>query len=204
MQRNKKKWILFFVLPPNHSIVNTELDLIVGRHGSKPQLIEKSVWMWTGFPKLLAMLLNPSSSPLSTEESLKESNYPVLEGQYRPFSLTIYLKFESLIWHALRLWDFSNSGHSSISLLNGVLTLQESLLLLAPNLSLCIIYPLVWHLSPQNHIKVKSFLSRSDKPLSYLKTAITANLHITIFCSKPITTLHPPSLQPRFLNSLTS
>ena len=47
----------------------------------------------------------------------------------------------------LRLWDFSNSGHSSISLLNGVLTLQESLLLLAPNLSLCTIYPLVWHRS---------------------------------------------------------
>lgn len=49
---------------------------------------------------MFAMLLNPFSSPLRDEESLKESVF-WMQGQYRPLTLIIYLNFESLIWHAL-------------------------------------------------------------------------------------------------------
>lgn len=77
-----KRWILFILtILPNHSIVNTELDLIAIQEIKIPwvstaanQRLLKDVWMWMDFPKMLAMLLNPFSAPLSDEESSKDSN----------------------------------------------------------------------------------------------------------------------------------
>lgn len=54
------------VLSPNHSIVNLELDLIVVQEIKNlwVGMAANYMWMWMVLPKLLAMFLNPFSSPL--------------------------------------------------------------------------------------------------------------------------------------------
>lgn len=182
--------------PLNHSTVNIALDLTLDRHAANqgaPFLFRKSV-NGTGFSQTACNASEYFSSPLSAEESLCSLRYPGFWSTDRPFSLTIYLMFESL--NDMPLGKLSDLGNST----------QFH----------CVVKWEFWHHKSSSFYWLQSFWTTilwSDiyLPKPYIEVLILplckwqpSHRTITIFCSRSITTLHPFVAPTKILNSLNS